>query len=56
MDAVARLILDLLIENGEDMALDVFKAGVKLVRDRVDGKASDAAIMSWLRDAQGPSK
>ena len=56
MDSVARLILDLLVEKGEDMALDVFRAGVKLALDRVDGKASDAAIMSWLRDAQGPSK
>ena len=30
-----------------------FEQFERLVRDRVDGRASDEAVMAWLREAQG---
>lgn len=52
MDALTRSILDTLIDKGGELAKDLVLRGVQLVRDRVDGRASDAAVMQWLRDAQ----
>ena len=55
MDALTRSILDTLIERGAELAKDLVLKGVQLVRDRIDGKTSDADVMVWLRLAQEPS-
>ena len=55
MDALTRSILDTLIERGGELAKDLVLRGVQLVRDRVDGNASDADVMAWLRSQQEPS-
>ena len=52
MDALTRSILDTLIERGGELAKDLVLRGVQLVRDRIDGNATDEAVMGWLRSAQ----
>ena len=53
MDALTKTILDTLIDKGTDLAKGLVLEGVALVRARLSGEPSDAAIMAWLRAAQG---
>lgn len=52
IDSLTRTVLDLLAEKGTELARTALEAGIRLVRDRVDGRASDADVMKWLREAQ----
>lgn len=53
IDSLTRNVLDILADQGTALARELLEKGIQLVRDRVDGRASDDAVMAWLREAQG---
>ena len=54
MDALARSILETIVNKGADLAKDLIVDGVDLVLERVKAgdRVSDARVMAWLREAQ----
>lgn len=53
IDSLTKNLLDMLADQGTALARELLEKGIQLVRDRVDGRASDDAVMAWLREAQG---
>lgn len=53
MDALTKALLDALVEKGSELAQELVLEGVALVRARLSGEPTDAAVLQWLRAAQG---
>ena len=54
MDGLVRTILDEIRREAVAIGNAAIKKGVELLRDRLEGEATDEQIMAWLREVQGP--
>lgn len=53
MDDLAKKIIDGLREEAIEVGSELIEDGVDLLQEHMEGRASDEAIMAWLRRAQG---
>ncbi len=52
MDALLKVLLAALVREGVKVGSSVIERGAGLAIERIEGRASDEAVMQWLREAQ----